>query len=491
MHNSDFENVFSKIEPDDALKSRIMDRMENGEMKKSTRNNIRRMLAIAACVAVVGISTAFAAGNIISYFQSEQAIDITSMEALAEYNEEVGATASNFGYTLTLDNLATDDNFMHIFYTLKKDNEVMAEPDYYNLWFLCRINGKVANFGNHNEEEAYPTEDGGYKGVIKLNIADMDVPDTFTLEMYSEPVMVTKEESSFEGNYLYDDNTVLTDADKSKLLYVSTTAKKSSVETKSVVKEVNKKFPFMYYDEVYDDEEGNASSVEKQGEGEISKVVFSPFGSQLVVKDKFEGYGGMKISSCAIFDENGQSLDVLNTDLSGGRVGVDCVNKIEILKADANTKALKIVPAKGDMRYNEDKTSVQQIGTYPLTFKTSNYGSVVVTNVRFSDGMFEIDYYKDGFTLWDPNFHTMDKDGNIVEPGGKLGCLFTTIVHHDTNSYTARYEYCGEYDENGNKVPFDESTVSKENLEKAFTHLEVGYYDFELDYDNAIDIDLK
>ncbi len=490
MRNIDFENVFSKIEPDDALKSKIMDRMENGEMKKSTRNNIRRMVAIAACVAIAGISTAFAAGSVISYFQSDKAIDITSMEALSEYNDEVGATVSNFGYTLTLDNLATDDNFMHIFYTLKKDNAVMTEPDYYNFWFLCRINGKLANFGNHNEEKAYPTEDGAYKGVIKLNIADMDVPDTFMLEMYSEPATVTKENSSFEGDYLYDDNTVLTDADKAKLLYVSTTAKKSSVETKSVVKEVNKKFPFTYYDEIYD-KKGNASQVEKQGEGEISKVVFSPFGSQLVVKDKFEGYGGMKISGSAVFDENGQSLDVLNTDLGGGRVGVDCVNKIELLKADANTKALKIVPTKGDMRYNEDKTSVQQIGTYPLTFKTSDYGSVVVTNVRFSDGMFEIDYYKDGFSLYDPAFRTMDKDGNIVEPGGKLGCLLTTIVHHDTNSYTARYEYCGEFDENGNKKPFDMSTISKENLEKAFTRLSINYYDFELDYDNAIDIDLK
>lgn len=489
MLNNDFEKVFSRLEPDDALKSKIMDRMENGEIKKSTRNNIRRMFAIAACVAVAGISTAFAAGNIISYFQSEQAVDITSMDALAEYNEEVGATVSNFGYTLTLDNLATDDNFMHVFYTLKKDNAVMTEQDYYNFWFLCRINGKLANFGNHNEEEVYLSEDGSYKGVIKLNIADMDVPDTFTLEMYSEPAIM-KEESNFEGDYLYNDNTVLTDADKAKLLYVSTTAKKSSVETKSVVKEVNKKFSFTYYDAI-DDDEGNVSNVEKTGEGEISRVVFSPFGSQLVVKDKFEGYGGMKISGCAIFDENGQSLDVLNTDLSGGRADVDCINKIEFLKADANTKALKIVPVKGTMDYNDEKSTVQQIGTYPLTYKTSAYGSVVVTDIRFSDGMFEIDYYKDGFSLWDPNFHTMDKDGNIVEPGGKLGCLLSTVVHHDTNSYTAKYAYYGEYDENGNKIPFDVSTVSKENLEKTFTQLGIGYYDFELDYDNAIDIELK
>lgn len=479
MHKEDYERVFSRLEPDAALKNRIMDRMEDNTMKKSTRRSLKSISAIAACVAVIGISTAFAAGSVISYFQSDKAIDITSMAALAEYNEEVGATASYDGYTLTLDNLATDDNFIHVFYTLKKDDAPMTEEDY-NLWFLCRINGKMANFGNHNEENVYLTEDGCYKGVMKLNIADMEVPENFTLEMYAETDI--KSESKFEGSYLYDENTVLTEEDKANLLYISTTAKKSSVETKSLVKNINKKFPVTYYDENGD---------KQQGEGEISRVVFSPFGSQLVVKDKCEGYVGMKISGGAMFDENGQSLDILNTDMSGGRIGVETTNVIEFLKADANTKALKIVPTKGTMDYNDDKTTVQQIGTYPLTFKTSEYGSVVVTDIRFADGMFEIDYYKDGFVLYDPYFRTMDKDGNIVEPGGKLGCLLTTIVHHDTSSYTARYAYCGEYDENGKKIPFDMSTISKEKLEQSFTHLEIGYYDFELDYDNAIDINLK
>ena len=477
MHREDYERVFSRIEPDDALKNRIMDRMEDNSMKKSTKRSLKSVMAVAACVAVTGISTAFAAGNVISYFQSDKAIDITSMAELAEYNEEVGAAASYDGYTVTIDNLATDDNFMHVFYTLKKDDAPMTEEDY-NLWFLCRINGNLANFGNNNKDEAYLSEDGSFKGVMKLNIANMDVPDTFTLEMYAETRI--KSESQFGGDYLYRDNVNLTDADKAKLLYVSTTAKKTSVETKSVVKEVNKKFPMDYHDE-----NGN----KQQGEMEISKVVFSPFASQLVVKDNCEGFGGMRLSGSAIFDENGQSLDVLNTDLSGGRAGFETTNMIEILKATPNTKSLKIVPVTGPMSWNEEKTTTQQIGTYPLVFKTSEYGNVVVTDIRFSDGAFEIDYYKDGFVMYDPYLQTMDKDGNIVEPGGKLGCLLNIDVHHDTNSYTARYEYDA-YDDEGNKLPLDPS-VSKEKLQQAFTHLSVGYYDFKLDYDNAIDIKLK
>lgn len=484
MYREDLEEVFARLEPDKALKNKILERMEEKELNKSSHLGLKGIAAIAACVAIVGISSVFAAGNIISYFQSDKAIDITDMETLSKYNEEIGSAVSNFGYTLTLDNLATDDNFMHVFYTLKKDNMAMTEKDYNNFWFLCRINGKLANLGNHNQEEAYLAENGSYKGVLKLNIADMDVPDMFTFEMYSEPA-VLKAESNFEGGYLYQEELTLTDSDKEKLLYVSTTAKKSKVETKSVVKNINKKFSVNYYTDGADGQD-----IERHGEGEISKVIFSPFGSQLVVKDMCEGYAGMKISGCAVFDENGQSLDVLNTDLNGGRVGVECTNKIEFLKADANTKSLKIVPVKGTCNYNEDKSITQQIGAYPLIYKVNQYGSIVVTDIRFADGKIEIDYYKDGFSQFDPYFQMTDKDGKDAEPGGKLGCLLTTIVHHSTNSYTAKYEYHDECDEVGNKVPFDVSSVSKEKLEQAFTHLTIGAYDFELDYDNAIELNM-
>ena len=476
MLNSDFEKVFSRLEPDDALKSRIMDRMEKGEMKKSTRKNIRHIAVIAACVAVAGITTAFAAGNVISYFQSEQAIELTNMESLSMYNDEVGATASNLGYTVTIDNLATDDNFMHVFYTLRNDNADTTMEDAYNLGFMCRINGQIANFGNHNEQEGYIADDNTYKGVLKLNVASLDIPETFKLEMYAEEIK--KAYSEFSGNYLYQEYLNLTDEDISKLVYVSTTARKTSVETASVVKNVNKNFSIQYIDD-YDNE--------KTGEVEISKVIFSPFGNQLVITDTCAGIGAMRVSTYAMFDENGQSLDILNTDLCGAKEGNKSYNSIEFLKADVNTKYLKLVPIKDDIKYEE--TIIQPIGTYPLTYKVNDYGSVIVTDIRISDGEIDIDYYKDGYSLYEPYLQLLDKNGNNCEPGGKLGCTLYTRIHHDTNSYTAQYKYDAR-DDKGNKIPADES-VSKENLEKTFTHLGVGAYNFTLDFNNAIEIDLK
>ncbi len=481
MRNHELKNVFAKIEPDIALKDRIINRIDNAEDKKmkiSSKKGLRRAAIIAACVTAISITTVFAAGNIITYFQSDKAVELTDMDALSKYNEEIGATVSKNGYTLTLDNLATDDNFMHVFYTLKKDNGLTEQDKGYNLDFLCRINGQIANIGNHNEEYGYFLEDGSYKGVLKLNIASMKIPDTFKLEMYSADG--GKQNEDFKGDYLYRDKMQLTDEDISKLLYISTTAKKSSVQTKSVVKDINKKFSIRYYDD---------NNHLKNGKAEISKVVFSPFGSQLVVKDKCGGAGGMTVSGWALFDETGKSLDILNTDLSGALEGKESTNAIEFLKADANTKALKLVPLKDTNEFLRMNT--QAIGTYPLTFKVNNHGNVVVTDVRITDGRIEIDYYKDGFSLYDPYFRLFDKDGNDIEPDGEPECLQTTRVHHDTNSYTVIYEYYDGFDENGKQIPLDKGSVSKENLEKLFTQIGIGEYALTLDYDNAIDINLK
>lgn len=116
------------------------------------------------------------------------------------------------------------------------------------------------------------------------------------------------------------------------------------------------------------------------------------------------------------------------------------------------------------------------------------YGSVVVTDVRITDGEIAIDYYKDGFVMFDPGFVLTDNNGNNAEPGGKLGCVLYTDTHYNTNSYTARYVYDA-YDENGQKIPPDES-VSAESLRDSFTTLGVHEQKYvELNFDKAVTVD--
>ena len=93
--------------------------------KKIFKNNINRRVICA-----LAVTTAFAAdsisgkiGEIISYFQNDNAVEMTSLEQLANFNDSIGKSISKDGYTLTLDNVAADDNFVHVFYTVTSANE--------------------------------------------------------------------------------------------------------------------------------------------------------------------------------------------------------------------------------------------------------------------------------------------------------------------------------------------------------------------------------
>ncbi|MBP3360876.1 MAG: DUF4179 domain-containing protein [Clostridia bacterium] len=492
MYNDDLYDMFSKITPDSSLKNKITDRIEGREMKKSTVKHTSGAVILAAAITAVLATTAFAMTptgqeticSIIAYFQNDHATEMTSMEQLAKYNKEIGKSCSKDGITLTLDNVAADDNFIHVFYTVKSDGKPFydgSDPkatlysDIVNMRanIQCVIDGKLAGFGtNHNTRDGYFADNYTYKAAEKYNIASLQIPDSFKIELFGEVNESDEKESSEAFHKLYRDKySEITDEDKAGIWYLSADIDKSKVKVESVTREINTKLPW-------------TGSI-------VEKAVFSPFGNQLVVATETdnEGVYPFSVGGFALYDENDICLDLLNTDLCGVGNDGSAKNALEFLKADKDTKQLKFVPVKinevGDCGVTENK-----IGQYPIVYKINNYGSVVVTDVRISDGQIAIDYYCDGFILYDPGFQLLDDNGNNAEPGGKLGCVLYTDVHYDTNSYTARYVY-DKIDKNGNRVPPDES-VSAESLKKSFTTLGVYNQSYiELDFDNTVTVNLK
>ncbi|MCH5212985.1 MAG: DUF4179 domain-containing protein [Oscillospiraceae bacterium] len=487
MSDTDIPDVDLKIGAD-GIKSRVIAAMKADlpERRYYMRYKILKTTAIAACVAVVGISTVFAASpegrevisSIISYFQNEKATEMTSLEELAKYNEEIGASMTKDGKTLTLDSVAADDNFVHVFYTITSDTPfytgddplaqgaVVAENQ---MCVECVIDGRLA-IDYYNSVDGYFVDPYTYKSAYKFNVSTGTIPEIFKLEIYM-------------GNYdsaamlkLYQDTAdEITDEDMTDVWYVSADVDKSAVKVETLTKDINMTL---------------APGVK------INKAVFSPFGNQLVVSTNEDnddsGLAYKVFGGFALYDENGTSLDILNKGLFWNSDGIS-TNAFEFLKADINTKQLKIVPLKpkphdGDWNHNVIE---RKIGKYPIRYEmSSGYGSVVVTDVRFSDGVIAIDYYKDGFLLGDPGFDLLNDAGENAEPGGKLGCVLYNDVHYETNSYTARYVYDA-WDENGNRIPADES-VSADTLRTNFTTLGVSDTDYvKLDFDNAIIVDLK
>lgn len=492
MRSDDLRNAFSKIEPDSLLQNRIMDRIEGKEMKKSTIKKSRRIALTAAALVAALATSAFAmtpAGqetisSIIAYFQSDRATEMTSIEELSKYNEEIGKSFSKDGYTLTLDNVAADDNFVHVFYTVKSDSVPFYEGDTPKASMYSdamrgpqmnvdiAINGEMAGWNtNHNTVDGYFVDNYTYKSAAKYNVAGKNIPDIFKVELFGE---VVKPDGELSETYLklfkMGGCSELTEEDKAAIWYVAADVDKAKVKVDTVSKDINAKLTWV--------------------NGTLEKAVFSPFGNQLVISTEASADpdAALRADQFALFDENDKALDVINTDLSGSIDG-SSRNSFEFLKANKDTSKLKLVPIKFN-EHGDANVPELPLGTYPLTYKVNNYGSVVVTDVRFSDGQVEIDYYKDGFVMFDPGFCLLDANGENAEPGGKLGCVLYHDVHYDTNSYTARYVYDA-LDENGKPIPMGEECKA-ENLKNAVKSLGVAEQMYvELDDDNALEVNLK
>ena len=492
MHDENLHDMFSKITPDNSLQDRIMDRIEGQEMKKSTIKKTGRTAMVAAALIAALATSAFAMtptgqetiSSIIAYFQNDHATEMTSMEELAKYNEEIGKSFSKDGYTITLDNVAADDNFVHVFYTIKSDSVPFYEGDTPKASMYSdamrgpqmnvdiAINGEMAGWNaNHNTVDGYFVDNYTYKSAAKYNVAGMDIPDIFKVEMFGEVVQPDGELSeTYLKLFKMDGYAEMTEEDKASLWYVAADVDKAKVKVESVTKDINAKLTWV--------------------NGTLEKAVFSPFGNQLVISTEAsaDSDAALRADLFALFDENGTSLDIINTDLRGGMDG-SSRNSLEFLKADKDTSKLKLVPLKFN-EHGDANVPELPVGTYPLTYKVNNYGSVVVTDIRFKDGEIDIDYYKDGFVMYDPGFDLMDVNGERVEPGGKLGCVLYHDVHYDTNSYTARYVYDA-LDENGKPIPMDDS-LKAENLKNKLKTLGVVEQMYvELDYDNALEVSLK
>lgn len=451
---------------------------------------ILKTVAIAAALTAALATSVFAmtpAGqdainSVIAYFQNDNAAEMTSLEELAKYNEEIGASCTKNGITLTLDNVAADDNYVHVFYTVTSDGEPFYEgnnpkaalySDAMNLTIntQCVINGELVDAEtNHNTRDGYFVDSYTYKAAEKYNIAPLDIPDNFKLELFAELIDDGYKEMSVLERLYRCSFSEFTDEEKAKVWYVSADIDKSKVKVESVTREINAELPWV------------GATVEK--------AVFSPFGNQLVVSTPAESdLGHIVDASMALTDENGTFLDILNTNL---RVNADgsSVNSFEFLKADKNTRRLSFIPIYYDEKTHDSDVIEHSVGQYPITFEINEYGSIVVTDMRFGDGLVEIDYYKDGFYLYDPAFLLLDAEGNNAEPGGKLGCVLYTDVHYDTNSYTARFVYDA-LDGEGKPIPMGDD-VKADALKQKITALGTFANTFyTLDFDSAVTVDLK
>ena len=332
---------------------------------------------------------------------------------------------------------------------LQEDTDSMHEPD---IYVSCLIDGEFAeNSANNNKRDFYAEDEHTLKFAEKYNISGMDIKDKFSVELIADT------DNSYEIFNKLCSGKEISENDKKNALYVSVMTDKTQAEKNGYSKEFD--IPLW------------------QKGTRLKRFILSPFASQLVI----ESDKNAKLSDTvffAAFDENGKSLDVLNTGLMHSDKKKS-YNSYELLKVTDDTKEINLVPINFDEAVNTEIIR-KKADEYSLKYELGKDGYVVVTAVRFKDGEIDVDYRKDGFTTFDPEFYFYGADGKEIEMPG----IKSVDVHYDTNSYTAKYVS----DSKNADLP---ERLKSEALKNTLKELGCVKNEVKLEYEKAVKIKLR
>lgn len=397
----------------DSFDRKINDVITSLPYRKKHRSTSIKIAVAAALAAVISVTSVLATNipavknmvsAVVSYFDNTKDTRyFTDKSSFDKFNKAVGVSAENKDIKLTIDNIAIDDNFMNIFYTIENKNPIdmkfndenkLFEAELSTPFLNYKINGKSVEPGNHNDTDAYFQGDKILKAMARVNVSQINLPKNFDLEISTDEIFKTK------GKW-----GITTTIDKSAV----------AVETKTAKPNITAKF----------------SVGDVKHSVTIDKVSISPFGSQIVLSERVKN--NRLFDKFALVDDKGNVLDVLNTDERINSFPLKTTNSFEFIKADMSTKYISLVPIK----FTESGKAVEikeDIKKLPITFKTCNTGSRVVDKIEFDKNRIKVNYHNEGVELWDPAFMFYDANGNKLNLGD---CGLSTSVDRQNGKYTA------------------------------------------------------
>jgi hypothetical protein len=387
-----------KIEIPEHLEENINKVLEKLPEKAGRRNNFRRntfAAGISAAMIVLSFTVAYAnnvplANSIVDFFKGNSSLIYSGdTNAYEKYANGVGKTIIYNGVSVTIDNIACDNNFLVLFYTVSgqgKNGVTSADGITLvnGLFGDISIDGKRKPYSNNDNSDAYVTNDGKIKGMIRADVSGIDLPDNFKVDFNAS----LGRSSNKDGDWHFKFEVAKSDAMKdTKLVKVD---KKVHIE--------------------YTGREHNIT---------IEKVSLTPFGNQISISEKFavsekssKADGAPIFNSFALFDEKGNSLDVLDNQLMS--MPDKAINSFEFVKGDKNIKSITFVPIRqyGDTEKKEiDYSPVVSTNKFPLELKMSSKGSLKVTRIEYGDTDTKIYYTREGVVLGPVSFSLVDDNG--------------------------------------------------------------------------------
>ena len=334
--------------------------VKTGVINKNTRKRLMKpILVFAMCI--IFITTAVAAapmifkmlGSNISFFNTDKQTRYSPyQETLKKYSTKVNITQEQNGISFTIDNIAVDDNFINIFYTIKSEYNLY---EYIQEWFVKYDGGKTIeskwysntkyhdfalyqltpildyrlpgingeNSGNRNNFDSldsYAVSDYEIKGAQKMLISE-ELPEIFDIEI-------------FINAYNFHDHLAFVNIP----LTIDRTA--TSVKTKNIYPNVSAVVSGKSFNSKYQDLIAHDITVEK--------ISMSPLGNVIVFREE-PGENTELFWDYVLMDDKGNYLE---RNYNGMRfrtwnpAGKESVARFayEIYGIDENTEYLKLIP---------------------------------------------------------------------------------------------------------------------------------------------------
>ncbi|WP_411168474.1 DUF4179 domain-containing protein [Clostridium sp. MB05] len=398
---------------DNTIKTSL-DRLENKKIKKMIP---RKIIAIVAILTVVNVTTVFAMTpqgkemikGIVEFFNGQYGQEyISNKDNFDKFNKATGITVEDKGIKVTLDNVAVDDNFLNTFYTIESTETIKkVEEDtpwtatFTSPFLISSINGDNNYIGNNNDIDAYFKSDKILKVMKRENISQVNLNDTFDLRITCDEIFGKK------GNWTIDTKVSKEDA---------------KVETISV--NPNKKATINLSDFKHDIN--------------IEKVTLSPFGNQIVISE--ETSTERFFSIFALYDDKGNSLDVLNTSLHGSSFG-KVTNSYEFINSNKDMKYVTLVPIEWEDKHQEKDKIKNDLNSFPVSLNVSENGKLMIQDMQFENNALKIDYKKEGVVVVDPTFSFYDENGNDIDFGH---VYLSSKVDRQNGIYTEIFKFTNE-----------------------------------------------
>lgn len=374
---------------DNTIKSSL-DGLENRRIKKIIP---RKVIAVVAVITVLNVTTIFAMTpqgketikGVVEFFngQYDQKY-ISNKNNFDKFNKATGISVEDKGIKVTLDSISVDDNFLNIFYTIESTEPIKkVEKDtpwtamFTAPFLISSINGDEKYRGNNNDIDAYFKSDKVLKVMKRENISKVNLNDTFDLKITCDEIFGKK------GNWI-----------------IGTTVSKKDAKVETISVNPNKKATINLSDFKHDIN--------------IEKVTLSPFGNQIVISE--ETYKNRFFSYFALYDDKGNSLDVLNTDLQGSSFG-KVKNSYEFIKANKDMKYVTLVPIEWEDKHQEIGKIKNDLNSFPVILNVSKNGKLIIQDMKLENNALKIDYKKEGVVIFDPTFFFYDENGNDIDFG--------------------------------------------------------------------------